>query len=338
MKAINIFLILFAISFTSYSQIKFKIECTILNADSLTEATLMDFDQNQYKQKVIPIIDNKFTIEGEAKHPGLIIVGSDKVKGGLGLWATNGTYEATFYVKGKLLQPFSANGSQEASDYIQFFNQQNGLLNIEPDLLKRNTIKTQILENFVKSHLNSYLSLFYLQSAFYYCNSQKVKELFNLMPNNLKESNEGIRLASEIVKVENNAIGNTIFDFELPDANNEKVKASKFIHSYTVIDFWAPSCGPCRIDNRKLSKNQSIFDDKAIKLLSISLDPDTNIWKNAIEKDGMKWTQLIDKEGFKSETSSQFKITSIPYLIMVDKQMKIVALGYEDIIKFAEKL
>jgi peroxiredoxin len=343
MKTITVLLLLLGVIFSTNAQIKFKVECSVINTDSLKEANVFAFGDVKFTNTQIKIEGSKFIIEGEAKHPCLAVINTDKVRGGLGLWLSNGNYSATFYVKKHsselfLLQPFSVNGSTESNNYLQFINLKNDLVDIQSDRLKRNVLKCQFLEEFISEQKNSYLSLHFLKSEIKDCGTQKIKELFNTLTEELQNSENGKRLVSEIEKVEQNSIGTKISDFTLTDINGVNINASSTIKSYTIISFWASWCAPCRTENQILNNHLSLFKDKSIQLIGISLDENKNDWENAVRKDKLNWLQLSDLKGFENDISKKFKITSIPYLIMVDKDMKIVASDYSNIMKIIQDL
>jgi peroxiredoxin len=273
------------------------------------------------------------------------VINTDKVRGGLGLWLSNGNYSATFYIKKYnnannlvLLQPFSVFGSDEAQDYIKFIQLNNDLVEIQKDVLKRNILKSVFLEEFIQKHKNSHLALFFLQSSMIDCGTSKIKELFALLSSELQQSDEGMRLLKEIEKIEQNSIGSKINDFTIKDMLGENKTASTIIKSYTILSFWSSWCAPCRVKNQELVKQYSLFKDKSVQLINISLDYNKKHWENAVKKDNLHGLQLSELKGFESAIVKQFKITSIPYTLLVDKDLKIVAIGYDNILAVIKSL
>jgi hypothetical protein len=59
----------------------------------------MIFGEAEVSQEEIAIVDRKFKFEGSLTKPCLVVVNTDKVRGGLGIWLTPGLTKATFFVK-----------------------------------------------------------------------------------------------------------------------------------------------------------------------------------------------------------------------------------------------
>jgi thiol-disulfide isomerase/thioredoxin len=335
MKKISLFLLFFFSVIHLNAQKKgFRLEGTITNADSLKEATIFTFGESTFKSNKVAIVNNKFVIEGEVEHPCLAIINTDKVRGGLGVWLTNDEIKVDFFVKKyeedgySLLQSQSVEGSQESKDYLFLINQMNEIRELEKNPLKQHLKICEETEKYILNHKDSYLSLSTLKSTIADCGTSKTRDLLSQLSKELVASSNGLALKDNLEKIEFNAIGKTITDFIMPNDKGQNVQISSVVKGMTVIAFWASWCGPCRAENRDFVKNKKLFDEKGVKIIGVSLDDDKEAWISAIAKDQADWLQLSDLKGqFDSKISKQFKITSIPYLLLIDKDMKIQAVG-----------
>mgnify|MGYP000932937027 CR=1 FL=1 len=134
-------------------------------------------------------------------------------------------------------------------------------------------------------------------------------------------------------------VGDTIPSVTLKSSGNKNVKITSFKEKYVLIDFWASWCAPCRLGNKKLVKLHNEVTSDKIEIIGISIDPDTNKWLKAIEKDKIKFTQLIDSKGFDAETAIQFGVEELPSKFLFNEEGVLIAKNptEEEIIKLIEK-
>lgn len=317
----------------------FRLEGKISNADSVSTITIMIIGNNEIKQPTSKVIDGKFVFEGYIEHPCLAIINTDKVKGGLGVWLTNGVIKvnlAPYKYEGQKeyrLQTLFIEGVQESQDFISQMNVQNKIVQTEKNVLKRNIMIGDEVEKYANTHKTSYLSLFLVNQAMYYCGVQRTKKQFLGLSEELQNSEEGRDLQKEIEKNEQNAIGEILTDFIVFDTQGRMRQLSTMIKGKTILNFWASWCGPCRYENKVLVEHQKLLEKKSIEIISISLDEERENWLKAIQKDGLNWPQLLElKGGFKGELVQKLKITGIPYTLLVDENLKIISTNFQDIL------
>jgi len=120
-----------------------------------------------------------------------------------------------------------------------------------------------------------------------------------------------------------------IWDFSnneksLPDLNfyneqNKKVDLSEFSNKKIVITFWATWCGPCLAEKPELEKIKTEFkNNENIVFIDVSLDKNSERWKNYLKKKNPKGIQLISKDIGKDKSSLEF--SAIPFRIIVNEK------------------
>ena len=95
-------------------------------------------------------------------------------------------------------------------------------------------------------------------------------------------------------------------------------------HQYTVIDFWASWCGPCRMAMPYVKQLYALLKDKGLGIVGISLDNDYEAWKKAVEEENTEWLQLSELKGWDDTYARKYEVNAIPCFLVVDRQGKIL--------------
>lgn len=186
-----------------------------------------------------------------------------------------------------------------------------------------------IVQRFVLENPNSYVSLYFLDkgSPGSLMNFEAVNPYYSKLAPALKETPLGKALGQRILASKGALTGEKFRDFvsTTPDGKPLSLKDVLSKHKYTLVDFWASWCGPCRKENPNVVKAFNAFKDKGFTVLSVSLDENAAKWKEAIEKDGMPWYHVSSLKGWKEPAAALYGIQAIPQNVLVDAQGKIVA-------------
>lgn len=137
------------------------------------------------------------------------------------------------------------------------------------------------------------------------------------------------------------AVGKPYTDLAMPNPQGKTIKVSDYVkkNKYTLIDFWASWCGPCRAEMPTVLKAYSIYHKKGFEVVGVSFDNNKAAWVKAIKSLKLPWPHMSDLKGWECAAAPIYNIKGIPANVLVDKNGTIVAknLRGEDLLdKMAE--
>jgi len=88
--------------------------------------------------------------------------------------------------------------------------------------------------------------------------------------------------------------------------------------NYTLINFWASWCVPCKKEFPALEEIYK-HDSNQITIVGVSLDENKIAWTSAVQKAKLPWKQLSDLRGWYSGVAYTFGIKGIPNNFLLDR-------------------
>jgi thiol-disulfide isomerase/thioredoxin len=120
-------------------------------------------------------------------------------------------------------------------------------------------------------------------------------------------------------------VGELAPDIDLPQPNGVNLKLSSLRGKIVLIDFWASWCGPCRAEFPNVKRIYAKYRDKGFEIYGVSLDKDAPSWNNSISSLGLTWKHVSDLKYWSAAPAKTYKVTGIPYTVLVGKDGKILA-------------
>lgn len=295
----------------------------VLNAkiQDLNDATLYLINSEKDTVEVIKAVEGKFSIRGSVEGGTNFYFLRYGRKVSNGLWFAN----SEMFLSGNIYQldSLTLSGSIPHMEYI------------EANKILKNQDKEQrslAIKKYLAEHTNSlYVPRFIIRikDRLQYTG---MKTAYNNLSNEAKFSYWGRELAKEIETLKKLEIANQgtkkregyVQNFEVTDSLGKTLSILELAAKakYTLLDFWASWCSPCRAAIPKLSKVYEAFHAKGFNIVGISRDKSEVSWKKAMIQDNAPWTNGLDNVD--DAGSNLFGLKGIPAYLLIDKEGKII--------------
>ena len=106
-------------------------------------------------------------------------------------------------------------------------------------------------------------------------------------------------------------------------ADGSSGKTADYSGKFTLVHFWASSCGACKQQLPALRRLQDRFATRGLTMIGLSLDDDPATWQDAMKGLELPWPQGRLAAG------SDAGISSVPAFWLLDPGGRIVAKVYD---------
>jgi thiol-disulfide isomerase/thioredoxin len=182
------------------------------------------------------------------------------------------------------------------------------------------------ISKFITEHPGSLVSAYVLYRNWSYrLSPEEITKNIALLDKSQQNSTY-VKELQELVKVLNGLqVGKKAPDFVSNDPEGKSVRFSENLKGYTLVDFWASWCGPCRRENPNIVAAYKEYHDKGFNIIGISLDKNKDNWVKGIQDDHLDWLQVSDLLFWNSAIAKLYGVRAIPANYLVDSKGIIVA-------------
>ncbi len=186
--------------------------------------------------------------------------------------------------------------------------------------------KNNYMIGYAMRHNKDVVSAFIVMNNSYSLNLNQLDSVVSAFDPSIDNSYYVKHLKERVKSLKRVAVGQHFVDFTLNDPDGNPVSLSSVVdkNKYTLVDFWASWCMPCRAENPNVVAAYKKYHDKGFTVFGVSLDKDHDKWVEAIKKDGLTWTHVSDLKYWGSEAAKLYAVQSIPHNVLIDSKGIIV--------------
>jgi thiol-disulfide isomerase/thioredoxin len=231
-------------------------------------------------------------------------------------------------------EPLKAAQSKAFDAYIAYLNPgkgvekgpiSSGIKLVEAiDAAKENSLN--YVKKFIKNNNSSPVALYVAKKNIGSFSAKEIDDALASFSPALKSSVGGKSLIEKADVIKKTAVGSKFVDFAFNDKDGNPVKLSDHVGKgkYTLLEFWASWCGPCRADIPHLKEAYELYHPAGFEVISISMDDDKAKWLKAIDDEKMNWLQVSDLKAFTGDFSKIYNFNGIPTCVLIGPDGEIV--------------
>ena len=162
-------------------------------------------------------------------------------------------------------------------------------------------------------------------------NKAEIEQLVETLSPKMKASPMGKEVLAKAGIIKETATGAQFADVELVDPQGAKHRLSEYLGkgNYTLLEFWASWCGPCRGSIPHLKQVYGLYHPQGFDIVSVSMDDKLDNWKKALAEENMAWTQLACSDGF-GNVAKTYNFNGIPYCVLIGPDGEVVETNCRD--------
>lgn len=233
------------------------------------------------------------------------------------LWIVNDT----LYLTGNInrIKEFDLSGSEPQRVFEAYMRLSDSALSMA---------NLTSLMQFTKAYSQSMFTPYALTTLKKVANPQEIAQIYSSLQPNVKNSYWGKRLTAELRTDSLSKlaqIGKPLLDFKVSDPSGNKIRIMDLIskNEYTLLDFWASWCAPCRKAIPVMKKVLEQYKSQGFGIIGVSTDTKLDAWEKALKEEMAPWIQVIDNVEFAGK--NLYGVQSIPGYILVDRNGTIVS-------------
>lgn len=323
----------------------------LLGVDEQSQLTPID---------TVQIEAGTFSLSGSSPYPEMHYLNFEGVRSLLPVVIEAGTI--TVEAKKDSIQKASIKGTKSNQDVARFldevrtFNQalQEISFELRNAMLSKDSLNVSDLQeqyddivvkiadfeiNFIKENPDSYVSSLILEQRVTsgQIDTTEAQDLFDQLDSRIQMTKSAQNifelLRQKELQDEANKktpeVGDVAPDFEAPSPNGELVSLFQAKGKFTVIDFWASWCKPCRNQSPALVELYNTYKSQDVNIVSVSLDRTSKRWLDAIEDDGLNWTHVSNLKHWQDPIAEEYNVRSIPELFLIDDNGTVLARSHD---------
>lgn len=310
----------------------------IENADS-TMAYLYDYDALAGSREFIPEarIDSAVVLESKAVFkvkgstaPTVLIALSDGLLGLTFPEEGDNTYDcSTNNGSGELIKKYA---TMRDSIGAVTSEAEAALAEMAPEARESfidsvRTIINQIQTDVMDGNLDNNLGYYMVASLASDMNIAQLDSILAKSPR-LAKSKQIQLVQDDLKKVAATSAGSHYVDFTV-DNDSVKVSLSEYVKpgQYTLVDFWASWCGPCKRAIASLKENYDALHAKGLNVVGVAVWEDVAATRAWLESNPLPWPIILDAQ---SGPTDLYGIKGIPTMILIDPEGVILCRSYND--------